>query len=848
MASPSHKQKRASLRARRRRTRILAVGCFAIVIITAASILMYAGGLNRLVLPAIENRLGATATAERVLVTISGDVVIQDLTLELKNQPGESARFMKAKTMRIGLDASDLLRGTVTLESIQVIEPELLVSASSDFVLNLAKINPGVGSTSPLRQVPEIGIIDGVVVLAEHDDLGAVREFSRLNIQGSLRRDPDDADRAVVQLVQNFPAGTGNQRTGFRISGDLDVPETMISLKAEQIDLAHFQQLGVPERIRDVWETLNIRGEVTSVQLDYDVVDRLRLGMVLDGVNMNIPIPADALPGSKGSDQPIRVEDVSGSVAFDETGLSVDVFGSLEDLPYSIELDTDGLSTNAPLSCIIKSSGYKLTRTPKLLPFAPKVVTNVLERFGSPVARLNTTVLISRGAIQADGSAGNLDVSGSIEISDGTAAYSDFPYPFEGMQGLITFDENAVRIVRLTGFGPSGAKLFVTGHVMPPGDGAEVKVDAYVYDLPTDEHLENALPPSRRSVVDLLFSKRAYTELITALETLAADGESDSSELLQVIQEEQYEPGGTADFEINVLRPLGQATRYSTDITLSLQDAGILPSAFPYPAIADRLVVFIDDQPELNRRIATVREAAVRGLSGMVGNISGDITLSNGPGKDRPSLWFAAHDVPVDRLLLQALPAGEEDASPRELVDTLNLDGMVTVQAHIRPPLDPRATGNIGFTAEVQFRDIEANPGGNASLDDPESVALSDVRGILTVTEERLELQRLEGILGSASFYGDLEATFDLTDAAIVPELSGQFIVDELAVHERVEKLIEALADDVADQIAHWRERFRPYGRLDAQIDLTGKPNDMSFFVTFDDINNVSFDALDGRV
>lgn len=752
--------------------------------------------IKAIALPIASNVTGCRVRCATATIASSGEIVLRDLVLRAPGVRGPAAEILAADELRIALDWSTF--PPTMPRSMELHRPIIRLSQAEDLSLNIAPILrvSGSGSGPP----PDVRIVDAVIELGEHRD-NRFALMATLGVSGALTAENPDRSVYALVLTQTRAAG-GTDADHTTILGTIDRNAGSLHIDVIGLDLADLNPQPGASSFRGYWEQLAIEGRIPDASVDYSSATGVAATFKLDHVAMKIPVPASPDPALalRPSDAPIELlamRDVTGSVTFDAAGLHADIDGSIEDLRCQVDLSTDGLSLTAPLTCTLQIPGFTLTDEPRLKTFATPLARRIFRRFSGPTATLAGRVVIQRGhdTLQPE----RWSYRGAFELSDGAARYEHFPYPIVDIDATFHFDDTEFRIVRLSGVGPSGAKLLASGRIWPPGDAAAVEIDVTAVDLPMDEHFEQSMPGSYSEVFDLLFDADAYATLLDE-GLVTPDGAGGTP---------AFALGGLAAMDIKIRRALGHDTHYTSDITLRLPKASFLPRPFQYPVVATDAVLHITDG------VVTIPRMNLRGLTGAIGSLEGRVEYPMEPDEDYvPDVRLSVADVPVDPLLVHAIDKRTRTLEPRPdstpdagaLVRALNVSGDVRCDAHILT----RASGELGVDASVTLEQLDAAP--------HPSVALTDLSGVIDITESRVAAPRIDARLGDAALRIAIDAPL-VAAADSATRLTVDAANLDIAVpieFAAAPILPEAQMRDIKDA----RARFAPAGIVDATLDV----------------------------
>jgi hypothetical protein len=814
-------------------------------------------------------------------IGLDGRLVLNHFQLRLPGIPGEAGEVLRAEQGVVDLDWSGALKGEVRPTAIRLSKPVFRVSQCvEDGELNIGSLaaKSGVGSGAGAvggngGTIPKIDAMDGTIIFAEHAKAtGASRTLKELHVSGGFL--PVDAGRPAYSV--RF-AETGQVREkALLLDGrvKLDTGESQITLFNLALDT--WTPESVPAAYRDVWRRMNVQGRIASATMRYDREQGARADVVLEDVSMNALIPAEG--SGPGAMRDMGLEGVSGTIRFSQSGLNAELTGKLggQSGVSSMTLKTTGMGIDAALSCEIVAKRVGLARETELLPYMPEQAKQYFRLFSGPTGEIDARVLISRGA-PIGGAAAPIQISGGrIALRHGRAAFSRFAYPFEDLSGWFEFDDRTLRIVRIEGRGPTGATLRADGLIAPLTDEAMVDVNVHAEHVPVDAHLLDAMPPDRRRVLENIFSRPEHARLV-------ADGLVRSPGSPENAGAPEFALGGEAEVDVHVHSAEGKGSRWSTIVDVRFAEAGMLAEAFPLPVVARDVKLHITDDA------ATLVSGAFAPLSGGTMAISATVAFpadgargARGPTPPHPAeppipdVRIIGSEIPVDRLLLRALPrddaaagASARDLSIGELLHRINASG--TVDCDARVTTDPGAPAEAGvpridYDVSVDLGRIRAAP----TLPGERPVfSLEDFHGGLRVTRSTLSVPKLEarlfrvpeaeGDIGRGALVGPLPcANFSLVLEKQLGggpgergRMDGSIAVSQAMLSAPIERFVGVFSPELGRRLATMRAERLPSGRLHATVGLhrpAGFGAGTEFGVTLDNASNVEFAALGGRV
>ncbi|MEM7755470.1 MAG: hypothetical protein AAF297_07515 [Planctomycetota bacterium] len=849
-----------------------------------------------LVLPRLERALGAEIDAGSLFIASDLSVIVTDASVRTRavsGPGGELLRFdrleARANWLRLLSGARDGIVRRVVLDA-----PELVLSQDVDTgVLNAATLAlTGGGSSSvSIGELPAVTVRDGRLVLGEHSG-GSMEVLHAFPFEGELtpvRQTDGGADVFVVRVDPRAMVGGGAGTGVGRIGADAELRGRIspdgVAIAIRGVSVEDWPASRVPTRLRPVYERLGLRGRLEPKRVRVDRAGAVEIDVALDSVALDLPFNAQR-PGTEGAfapdDRPLRMERVDGELTAGTTGLRAKLAGTLDGVPYRVAFDYWGLGAESPFLARLLAGPVRVERGDNVFRFTPEVVIEKLDLFLDPVVEMTSTVWLRRGVTPSGASrvftadlalpdtlttpTGTADsrilVAGEIELTDGSARFKNFPYPFAGINGVFAFNEERLEIRDVRAASDSGAQLTVDGWVAPLSDSAQVQLSIGVADLPINGQLVDILGPKRQEALNALFS-------VTQIERLYEDG------LLTRPGEEhtpgvpEFALGGTADVLVNVERLFGIESIWKQRIEIGLNDARMLSEQFPLPLLGDGVSIVVQDD------IAQIDGGTYTTLRG------GDVTLwaradvSRNDDKPPPSVRITAADVPIDDLLIYAIPGpgalADEDgpANLSSLLDRLRLRGTLDCVADV----GPHPEYGFGWDIVVNIDNVNASPDPRGAVatrdaedDAPERELLLDgLTGIIHAQRDLIEFE-----LAATARRGGFEpldpmtllnrpasvrmnASVDLPvrspeDPTVFTEAS----VEGLDLDLPIERLLSLFAPEFAGRIIELRDEFTPAGRMDMTTTLTARlgadlAGSARIELTADNIESFSADAFGGR-
>ncbi|MFN0011599.1 MAG: hypothetical protein ACKVS8_08140 [Phycisphaerales bacterium] len=453
-----------------------------------------------IVASAVRAASGCETTVRAVHVRLFGAADMEGLSLRVPGVAGPAGEVLRAERVVAELDWSGWLRGVIVPTAIAVDRPVLRLSQSAEGTLNISAVPSGRGSGAGTAVVPRLSATAARVEVGEHDG-AAFTLLTHVDVTASLAPNPARPDEYVVQMREIAPA-TMPEDAAIRFDGwvNLRAGEGHGTLSGMTLDRWTAER--VPLSVRGAWQAFNMRGRILPTQFTYSRAGGVEATVGLGNVSMSIPGLGEV--DAFGAGQPLNMHGVSGTVRFHYGGtlrpgggIDATVTGKVEDLDCRVILAMDGLDPFwSGVSCQVWTDEFVIEKNPRLMPFLPELVRRRFTSFSGPTAKVVAYAMIRREGLPPVFStemARPWQVSGSVRFENGRAAFEHFPYPFFDLQGLITFDAEAVTIKGVSGRGLTGASLVANGRISVPDEGARAWFDVTVVDAPMDELLWAAI-------------------------------------------------------------------------------------------------------------------------------------------------------------------------------------------------------------------------------------------------------------------------------------------------------------------------------------------------------------------
>lgn len=860
--------------------------------------------VGRIVAAQVRQLTGCDWHAAHASLSIDGRLTITDLSLAIPSIPGRAGEVLSAQEAAADIDWSGApiirwftgIRTGIRVSALRLTRPTFRLSQSlDDGRLNLASISPPAASGSGKSAAPRIDVIDGRIEFAEHST--RAHTFNQLNLipvtgtftpvtvaQGAAG--PQSIYTMRLQELGRAASAAPGERRAMILDGRFNLDTSESSLKLLNVSLDAWPAESVPSAFRDIWRRLNVQGRISQVAFSSARTDGVRVSVNLESVSMDALVPASK-PGDP--DGYLSLREVNGQVDLSQAGIKAELTGLIEEqtTPSKVVFTTKGLDLNAALHCEITGTRINLGQNPEFLLYVPRIVKYYLDIFSGPTAIVDAFVVIERGD-PVNGQAAPLAVpNGTLSFRNGTAAFHKFPYPIHDLSGEVQFDDTTIRIRKIHGIGPTGAELTAAGVISPLSDDAAVDLSIGVKGAPIDDEILAAMRPRDRRLMEVLFSREKF-------DRLARSG--------LLTPDHPFAFGGLADIGIKVLRPLGPDVEWTTSIDVDFDKAGLVPEPFPFPIIASNVRLHINDQQ------AHFEHGSFQGLRGGHAELSALVRFGTHPSDPvEPDVRITATDIPVDDLLLSAVPGEPPSDSPgpadtntpfsaKAILRNLDLRGAVDCSINISASADPTASidfvgplplTGIDYGIVVELDKLTASPAARAIIStapaDPASPApsspaepaptlcLRELSGALELTSRFVRIGSIVAHLGrlpagitdpaASTPAGQLEVGLEAelappgsAPAGATGSLAADIRFTNLDLADPIEPAIHVFSPQAARAVARLRADHQPSGHLSATLALRqpastpDSPSSMRIGVTLPSQQSVAFATFGGTL
>jgi hypothetical protein len=839
---------------------------------------------RRAVLSALSDALGADVSASSVRVNFAGRVVIDDLRVRAPGIDGPAGELARVAKVDARVVPKSVLSGKPVIYRLSLDRPRLRLSRDQiDGRLNFASLlGPGTQAAqgdpaSRFPVIPELFVNDGVVELGEHASATDAAPASytvlrELGLSGRVEQSADDSGASIINFRQSEMPSSGAPSApsttpagGLVARGRLSREGLTVTITG--LDFADIRPEHVPAAARDLYRQAQLVGRVSEAEISYAFAGDWQSTIALAGVAVNLPIESQPDEDFSGNPIPVpesergrllRLSNTTGAVVVTPAGVRCNMQGLLEELPYEVSFSTVGTSPQSAWTVTLLSRNVKIHEQPEILKFAPGMARRRLREFSDPTGAVDASVTISRDAVTDPASPPPPKVRGTMELKGITAAFHKFPYVWKNMTGTVYFDESRIEIGNIRGRSDSGALLTASCVMSPPNDDAAMDLEVRAQGVPIDDALQRAMDArGQGEVLGALFNRENYQILLDAGLVISSATEAQAREALARLRGDQsvdsaepaanppqpperlaeiarleallatpvFDLGGRADVVVRVTREFGPEGDWSDEVLIDLPQVGMLPGAFAYPVRATNVSIVQRDG------VASVTGGSYAGLRGGVGRMAARVDfsrLAQVEGEFVPDLDAEAATVPIDDLLLFALPEVATPSGPRrlgELLGTLAPEGTLNAEILLRLTDDLKTD----YTIRTSFEGRCAAPAPPDAADLGPRLTFQELDGIAEVTPDSVSITAHAG-LASLDDPHAAPLTLRLDLARDQPEdaMTGSATIQakRLDLASPIEDAVRVLLPEQAERIASLRRERRPVGYADLRASIPLGPPD----------------------
>jgi len=457
----------------------------------------------------LASMVGGKVTIGTADLSLNGKLHLTDLRILVPGIGGPAGELLHVPDVIFNLDRDELLAGRLSVRQLTI--DDALLRLSED--LDTGRFNIGglaLAQTGAMAW-PRVELRSGIVQIGEHHRT-TFQPSGELRVNGSLRPDasqptPGSQDWYAFDLQEITPAGAANPQ-GMHVEGRFNVATMTGSSFLSGVTFEPQRARLLPRVAREWWKTINPSGSLEPIGFQIGADGRYEIEIAMDGIDWSLPVPSfDPQRDTKAP----RMTNVHGSVVIHDGQVDlIGLSGKIDEVGYDLRGSFASVDQSPGFDLTFMVERFDLSRNLNILTALPntvrELVDNQLIQLGGPTGLMDAHVTLKRDPIDSagagEGGSRPVRASGRVELVNAEGIYRDFAYPLTGLTGAVEFDDNEVRIVALAGRGPSGAQVFVSGTVSPPGPDPEVNVEMYAIYVPIDDHLREAIGESNNHTID----------------------------------------------------------------------------------------------------------------------------------------------------------------------------------------------------------------------------------------------------------------------------------------------------------------------------------------------------------
>ncbi|MCC6429070.1 MAG: hypothetical protein IT435_19905 [Phycisphaerales bacterium] len=803
---------------------------------------------------------GVQLSQGKVSIGLGGHIAVTDAVVRAPGIDGPGGELMRIERLDAVVSWKRLL-GFISddqpaLSDVMVLHPTLRLSQNAtDGRLNLSSLRLP-SSSGQATALPRVKIDGGIIEVGEHAGNASRDPFTllkRIDVHGQLSPSTareDGSFELVLTPDADAPASPSSPVEPVRITGAVQGSD--LSLALTGLSLKDWPPSAMPSRIRRVAQMLDLEGAIGPATISYSPPSPgspagLRATADLIDVSVNLPITDDGQLAQSADAPLIRMLHVNGPIELSESGITAKLVGSIEEVPYRVDLKYQGSEPDSPFVCLVKTENFRMEKDLRILRFVPPLVRERLADFSWPTGLVASEVTVSRGE-PVNGKAADLSVVGEMEVKEAVSAFKRFPYEFRNLSGRVKFTDTRIDILDIKGRSPAGATIRASGFIEPPTGDAHCVIDVYVQNMPVDADVIRAMAVRRKGIVPVLFNEDHYNRLL-------ANG------LIHRPGEPATQPGalpfaldGMAQVHTRVTRPAGPDTEWLEETSIHFDSLTILPEWFPLPMIATDVQVEV-----MKDNTMTIRGGEYRPIVGGAGTASADVDyrLIIDPARDgSPELTVNAKDIPTGRLVHYAIGATLDRASRdkpgssagprlRGILDELHAAGLLS--AELRLFNDDQDSGHV--TATVNAGPLLLRP---QPTDEPEGAASAEqlevvnARGVVKIADREVTFDfsgntrardagrptlAEEPAPGSG---GEIHVAGKVAPENNEPELRAAVDVRDIDLSLPIEQLVAVFSSQAAARWTKLSHEFNPTGHVGGRIEIGPSPDGTVATVTIE--------------
>lgn len=664
----------------------------------------------------LEELTGGLVSIGSARLDLSGIIHLTDVSIRARELAGEGAEIFRTDDIVLICDKYKMWRGHVQPIAIrlrhpivtlaEIIEPHGPADAEAQRRFNIQYLRFAEETDQPERwpALPRVEVEEALLRFGEIRG-GQFSLSGEVAMRGQVSGDESQAGLFHMSLVEMN--GMSPRAGGLKVTGSIDVEKAIAQAEIKGLSLNDRYRHLLPSAAREIWTRLDATGNLPTVQFAYDRVSQWRTLVKFDDVAMLLP----ELPGAG---RRYRMTGVKGALRFEPNRIRITepLVGQIEGLVYTLAGTFYGYEADARFEIGLETEPFDIPTQQQDIYALPLPVQDVF-RMLTPAGRLERlSMKVWRDAGEADES-GSIKYEGTATVSDARARYFKFPYELQQCHGKIAFNADVIRVLSLAGKTEGGGVATIYGSITASSEAPGVDLHITAVDVPLDKSLYNALDPRHRPALDLFFNEAAYADMkqrghfisleeynqleesasqlrrqIQNPDALLTTGEQEAikeklAKVNEALERPAFDLGGRANLTAHISREPTVEAFAATVADVDILEASIVFKHFPYPLIVS------SGKLRIEPGLLTFSDLRAKGLHGGECGLSGTVSLSDSPepsgptpattesdmmkaGSVKPDLNVHALSVPIDELLLDALPR-PQDRPVRDLKPEGNL-------------------------------------------------------------------------------------------------------------------------------------------------------------------------------
>ncbi|MEM6394342.1 MAG: hypothetical protein AAF797_16370 [Planctomycetota bacterium] len=727
-----------------------------LTLLTTVTVLLLALGLFLVTRPflltpiltrQLDGYFDTTLQLDRAHLALDGTLTLTGIAVDTPGNDPTFTRLYEADRIIVNLDLGRLVSGQHPIVAVRPVNPRFYITEDlRSGVFNYEKCSlpeaeEGV-EPKPLPALPAIYLSNAQIVLRAIDDTG-VKRLETVYVEGELSANTADPN-AYGFALRELPSPE-DPTPATTVFGQFHTRQLTGNLSVRNFRFNPSQRFLLPAAARGWFDRTAPAGRVPVADITVAPDEEGQIAVqsaAFQTANLTANLAAPGAPS------PFQVGGVNGTTRFVNNRIEV---ADLQASILGLDLTANGtvpLEFDGPGDLVVDLEPFELNWLMRTQLRILHPLVNQLFNELRPAGRFAGQARITRAAQGQP-----LKVGARLDLLDSSIRHHEFPFPVLNAKGSLRVDDNMVYLDRLVGQSPTGSPITVDGYT-DIRRGGPVQISITARNVDKDTHLERAIEPRVRKLVDSLFSVSQYERLLREgvirhppIETSAAAFlparpplESTSTEpaLIGPATHDAYPPappnpnapvftlGGRADTDIEVFRNR-DTQKISTRITISATPGGpgigFLDERWPYPITArsGRVVIAPGE--------VRIENIDVVSPTGGTGTIAGRVDINPAPDHDLIDVRLTPLDLPLDPIFYASIPEDQ-----RGWVSDLNIAGRIQGDAEIFT----RDAGDTGFRVFARLDNVTAAPHQGR-------FPIRNVRSRFALTGQRFDLREFTG-------------------------------------------------------------------------------------------------------